>query len=102
MILVLNLLVIYPALPHSGDSASVDQTRKEPRFPLSVSGIYAILETNVRFESLNGMLGLKIGMEDHLRLDKYRVMPLLARGSILKTGTLFMECITTSRARVAL
>ncbi|NOR33576.1 MAG: hypothetical protein GQ579_02725 [Bacteroidales bacterium] len=78
MILGLNLLLITQVLPQSSDSASVDQTRKEPRFHLSVSGIYAILETNVRFETLNGFLGLKIGMEDHLRLDKYRVMPLFS------------------------
>ena len=78
MILGLNLLLITQVLPQSSDSASVDQTRKEPRFHLSESGIYAILETNVRFETLNGLLGLKIGMEDHLRLDKYRVMPIFS------------------------
>ncbi len=76
MILVLNLVFITQVLPQSSDSASLDRIRREPRFHLSVSGIYAILETNVRFETVNGLLGLKIGLEDHLGLDKYRVMPL--------------------------
>jgi len=38
---------------------------------------YAILETNLRFESASGILGAKINFEKNLGMDKYRVMPML-------------------------
>ena len=84
MILLINLLVIFPARPFSGDSTSTDPPRRKQRFFVSVSGIYAMLETAVRFEILNGALGLKINMEDHLGFDKFRVMPLFTARITIK------------------
>jgi hypothetical protein len=75
MLLVLNLLVIFPAFSQSGDSASADPPGRKQRFYLSVSGAYAILETTIRFETLNGALGLKIKLEDHLGMSKYQTIP---------------------------
>lgn len=57
------------------DSVKADQKVKVPRFEFSVSGIYAMLETNLRFEDPTGLLGLNINMEEHMGLAKYTIMP---------------------------
>jgi len=33
-----------------------DEGWKRPRFDITVNGIYAVMETNLRFESSNGFL----------------------------------------------
>lgn len=73
---ILNLILVNPAVAQSNDSTSTDQTTKQQRFHVSVNGVYAILETNIRFESTNGLLGVKINLEDNLGLEKYRIMPM--------------------------
>jgi hypothetical protein len=73
---VLSLFLANPALGQSQDTASLDQPLKRQRFHISANGIYAILETNIRFESPGGLLGIKINMEENLGLEKYRVMPM--------------------------
>ncbi|KPL15219.1 MAG: hypothetical protein AMS26_08290 [Bacteroides sp. SM23_62] len=73
---ILSLVLANPAAGQSKDTASMDQTLKHQRFHISANGIYAILETNIRFESPSGLLGVKINMEENLGLEKYRVMPM--------------------------
>lgn len=73
---ILNLLLVNPGVAQSNDSTSAVQTSKRQCFHITVNGIYAILETNLRFESANGILGAKINFEDHLGMDKYRIMPM--------------------------
>jgi hypothetical protein len=75
-ILVLSSLLVAPVHSQSKDSLQMDQTIKRPRFHISLNGIYAILETNLRFESSSGILGVKINFEDNLGMEKYRVMPM--------------------------
>ena len=88
--ILLNGLVTGPAL--SGFNASEDSTKnlKRNRFQVQINGIYAILETNLRFESATGVLGVKINFEDNLGMDKYRIMPMVqARFNIKGRHNLF-------------
>ena len=71
----LLILFLYPAAAQTEDSVNVDQKVKVPRFEVSVNGIYAFLETNLRFEGPGGFLGLNLNMEDHMGLAKYKMMP---------------------------
>ena len=73
---VLNLILVDPAAAQSNDSTNIGQTDKKPRFHISANGVYAILETNIRFESQNSILGAKINLEESLGFDKSRIMPM--------------------------
>lgn len=75
-IVLLSPCIAGPVLSQSNDSSAIKQTLKRPRFQVQLNGIYAILETNLRFESATGILGVKINFEDNLGMDKYRVMPM--------------------------
>ncbi len=77
-VIALGLLLAAPLHCQSHDSLGVDQTNKRPRFHISLNGIYAFLETNIRFESTSGIMGAKISMEDHLGMDKSRLMPMVS------------------------
>ena len=78
MVFVLNFLLMFPALSQSNDSTVLDQTGKKQRFNFTANGVYAILETNLRFETANGLLGLRLNLEDHLGLEKYKIMPVFS------------------------
>ena len=78
MVFVLNLLLIFPALSQSNDSTVLDQSGRKQRFNFTANGVYAILETNLRFETANGLLGLRLNLEDHLGLEKYKIMPVFS------------------------
>ena len=89
---ILGLSLLLNATVHSqtSDSAAVSQTIERPRFEIQVNGIYASLETNLRFESSNGILGVKINFEDNLGMDKYRLMPMFnARFNIKNRHNIF-------------
>jgi hypothetical protein len=89
-ILGFSLLLAAPVQSQTSDSAAVSQTIKRPRFEIQVNGIYATLETNLRFESSNGILGVKINFEDNLGMDKYRVLPMFnARFNIKNRHNIF-------------
>ena len=75
--LILSLSVSGLLRSQTNDSSAIAQTLKRPRFQAQLNGIYAILETNLRFESATGILGVKINFEDNLGMDKYRVMPMI-------------------------
>jgi hypothetical protein len=75
-LLVLASHPLYPVAAQNADSSNLDQDSRRQRFHISANGILAILETTVRFESPGGLLGVKIGLEDNLGLEKYRVMPM--------------------------
>ena len=53
------------------------QPIKRSRFQIQLNGIYSILETNLRFESATGILGVKINFEENLGMDKYRIIPMI-------------------------
>jgi len=72
-----NLFFLAPVQSQSSDSTIVDQTIKRSRFQVHLNGIYSILETNLRFESATGILGIKINFEENLGMDKYKVMPMI-------------------------
>lgn len=74
-VLALCFLFVSQIYPQSTDSSIAIPPVKEPRFHFTASGIYAMLETNLRFELPNGLLGVKINFEDHLGLEKYKMMP---------------------------
>ena len=57
------------------DSVNADQKVKVPRFEFSVSGIYAMLETNLRFEDPSGLLGVNLNLEEFMGLARYKMMP---------------------------
>jgi hypothetical protein len=61
----------------SADSNRLDQSLKRSRFQIQLNGIYSVLETNLRFESATGLLGVKINFEENLGMDKYRIMPMV-------------------------
>ena len=65
-ILSFSLLLNATVQSQTSDSARVGQPIKRPRFEIQVNGIYASMETNLRFESSNGILGVKINFEDNL------------------------------------
>lgn len=89
-ILGLSLLLNAPVQSQTSDSAAISQSLKRPRFEIQVNGIYATLETNLRFESASGILGVKINFEDNLGMDKHRVMPMFnARFNIKNRHNLF-------------
>ena len=71
----LNLYFVLPALSTTGDSIKIDEGWNRQRFDITVNGIYAFMETNLRFESVNGMLGARINFKDHLGLPDSKVMP---------------------------
>lgn len=73
---LLSFLPLHTGLGQSSDSTISGQIEERPRFHIKVNGIYAILETNIRFESTNGIMGAKINFEDQLGMDKYRLMPM--------------------------
>jgi hypothetical protein len=73
---VLNLILVNPAAAQSNDSTNIGHSDKRPRFHISVDGIYSLLETNIRFESQNSLLGAKINLEEVLGFDKSRIMPM--------------------------
>ena len=58
------------------DTVSKKEKRKEakkefslkPRFRLNVSGVYSFLDTYIRFETPNNVLGVKISLEENLGL----------------------------------
>ena len=74
---LLILSVLGPVKSQSSDSSDVARTLKRSRFQIHLNGIYSILETNLRFESATGILGVKINFEENLGMDKYRIMPML-------------------------
>jgi hypothetical protein len=76
-ILGLSLFLTAPVQSRTPDSSAVSQTVKRPRIMIQLNGIYTILETNLRFESNSGLLGVKINFEDNLGMDKYRLMPMV-------------------------
>lgn len=78
MVFVLNFLLMFPALSQFNDSTVLDQTGRKQRFNFTANGVYAILETNLRFETANGLLGLRLNLEDHLGLEKYKIMPVFS------------------------
>ena len=89
-ILGFSLLMNSPVRSQVSDSAAVGQSLKRPRFEIQVNGIYATMETNLRFESSTGILGVKINFEDNLGMDKNRLMPMVnARFNIKNRHNLF-------------
>ena len=83
-------LLAAPVQSQTSDSAAVSQTIKRPRFEIQVNGIYASMETNLRFESSSGILGVKINFEDNLGMDKSRVIPMFnARFNIKNRHNIF-------------
>jgi hypothetical protein len=60
----------------AGDSITSGGSTKKSRFEIQVNGIYATMETNLRFESATGILGVKINFEDNLGMDKHRILPM--------------------------
>jgi len=66
LVFVISFLVTLQALAQSTDFNRYYTDGGKKRFFLSVNGVYAVLETNVCFETLNGYLSLKIEAEDHL------------------------------------
>ena len=88
--IIFSSVSLSAAQSQSKDSADLDQTLRKQRFHVSVNGIYASMETNLRFESSNGILGVKINFEDNLGMDKYRVMPMFnARFNIKNRHNIF-------------
>jgi hypothetical protein len=77
IIVLFNLFILVPVQSQSSDSTTIAQPIKRDRFQLQLNGIYSILETNLRFESATGILGVKINFEKNLGMDKYRIMPML-------------------------
>jgi len=77
-IFLLNLIVIIPVLAQPNDSIKAYEGRNRPRFDITVNAIYAFMETNLRFESVNGLLGARINFEDHLGLPNPKVMPMIS------------------------
>jgi hypothetical protein len=88
--IILYFVMAVPANSQSNDTSDLVQSIKRPRFQISLNGIYAIMETNLRFESSTGILGVKINFEDNLGMDKYRVMPMFnARFNIKNRHNIF-------------
>jgi putative salt-induced outer membrane protein YdiY len=81
---VISFLMTIQALAQSTDFNRFNENRNEKRFLLSTNWIYAKLETNIRFESLTGFLGLKIELEEDLGLDKWKSMPVFT--AMIKLG----------------
>lgn len=73
--LFLSIIFCQPSVAQTADSVNTEQKVKVPRFELSVAGIYSMLETNLRFETLAGLLGININLEEHMGLAKYKLMP---------------------------
>ena len=78
VVLFLNLFNIIPLLASTNDSIKDNEGWYRQRFDITVNGIYAVMETNLRFESSNGFLGARINFEDHLGLTKSQVMPMIS------------------------
>jgi putative salt-induced outer membrane protein YdiY len=81
---VISFLMTIQALAQSTDFNRFNESGNEKRFLLSANWIYAKLETNIRFESLTGFLGLKIQLEEDLGLDKWKSMPVFT--AMIKLG----------------
>ena len=81
---VISFLMTIQAFAQSTEFNRLNKSGNEKRFLLSASGIYAKLETNIRFESSTGFLGLKIEMEDDLGLDAWKSMPVFT--AMIKLG----------------
>jgi hypothetical protein len=90
VIFALGSLLKVSAHAPAGDSTAASRSTKKPRFEIQVNGIYATLETNLRFESSAGILGVKINFEDNLGMDKHRILPMFnARFNIKNRHNIF-------------
>ena len=90
VIFTLGSLLKVSAHAPAGDSTAASRSTKKPRFEIQVNGIYATLETNLRFESSAGILGVKINFEDNLGMDKHRILPMFnARFNIKNRHNIF-------------
>jgi hypothetical protein len=90
LIFALGSLLAFAAQAPMGDTTTAGRSTKKPRFEIQVNGIYATLETNLRFESSAGILGVKINFEDNLGMDKHRILPMFnARFNIKNRHNIF-------------
>jgi hypothetical protein len=81
---VISFLMTIQAIAQSTDFNRFNKNGNEKRFLLSANWIYAKLETNIRFESSTGFLGLKIELEEDLGLDTWNSMPVFT--AMIKLG----------------
>jgi|GEM_PF-1513199 len=71
------LLFVTPHQAYCQNSSSendLTERKKQPRFNIATVGIYSFLNTNLRFETPGGLLGVQINMEDNLGLDQREFM----------------------------
>ena len=64
--------VVAASLQHLSKKEKRKEAKKEidlrPRFHIDINGVYAFLDTYVRFETPNNLIGVKISLEDNLGL----------------------------------
>ena len=81
---VISFLMTNQAFAQSTEFNRFNKSGNEKRFLVSANWIYAKLETNIRFESSTGFLGLKIELEEDLGLDTWKSMPVFT--AMIKLG----------------
>jgi len=71
-----TFVILSPRAFGQRDSTEVFQNekKKQPRFRINPTGIYAFLNTNLRFETPGGLLGVQVNLEDNLGLKKKEFM----------------------------
>lgn len=97
VIVLFNLIIHALVQSQSSDSTNVTQPVKRSRFQIQLNGIYSILETDLRFESATGILGVKINFEENLGMDKYRIIPMINARFDVKGRLNILLCIMDSR-----
>jgi hypothetical protein len=74
---MVSVLIAIPHLAYGQTSSfenDLTEREKQPRFNITTVGIFAFLNTNLRFETPNGLLGVQINMEENLGLDRREFM----------------------------